>query len=102
MSSAQVRVRLPTQLRLLAGVEAEVTVPVDGPVTQRAVLDSLEQRHPALRGTVRDRSTATRRAFIRFFVEESDLSDAAPDEPLPPAVATGEEPFVVVGAMAGG
>ncbi|HUB70056.1 MAG TPA: MoaD/ThiS family protein [Acidimicrobiales bacterium] len=101
-AAAHVRVRLPAQLRVLAGAPAEVTVPVEGLVTQRAVLDALERSHPVLRGTVRDRATAVRRAFIRFFVEETDLSDAAPDDPLPPAVAEGAEPFVIVGAMAGG
>jgi sulfur-carrier protein len=101
-TGSQVRVRLPAQLRVLAGVPAEVTVVVEGTVTQRSVLDALETLHPSLLGTVRDRATGKRRAFIRFFVHESDLSNAVPDEPLPPSVLSGREPFVVVGAMAGG
>ncbi|HXW78064.1 MAG TPA: MoaD/ThiS family protein [Acidimicrobiales bacterium] len=99
---AGVRVRLPAQLRVLAGVDGEVLVRPADPVTQRAVLDALEGRYPVLKGTVRDRVTAKRRPFIRFFVGEEDLSNQAPDERLPPAVAAGVEPFVVVGAMAGG
>ncbi len=97
-----VRVRLPAQLRELARLPTEVVVEVVGLVTQRSVLDALEQTCPVLQGTLRDRNTAKRRAFIRFFVHESDLSNAAPDDPLPAAVAAGREPFVVVGAMAGG
>lgn len=98
----KVRVRLPTQLRELAGSPAEVVVDVAGSVTQRAVLDALERLHPVLQGTVRDRATAKRRAFIRFFAGEADISNDAPDDPLPAAVAQGMEPLVVVGAMAGG
>lgn len=97
-----VRVRLPTHLRNLAGVPGEVTLEVDGPVTQRAVLDALEARHPVLRGTIRDHDTHRRRAFVRFFACEEDLSHTSPDEPLPDAVAAGAEPLLVVGAMAGG
>jgi sulfur-carrier protein len=97
-----VRVRLPTHLRNLAGVQGEVTVTVDGAVTQRAVLDALEASHPVLRGTIRDHGTLRRRAFVRFFACEQDLSHAAPDDPLPDAVAAGTEPLLVVGAMAGG
>jgi molybdopterin synthase sulfur carrier subunit len=97
-----VRVRLPTHLRTLAGVPGEIALDVDGPVTQRAVLDALEARHPVLRGTIRDHGTHRRRAFVRLFACEQDLSHAAPDEPLPDAVAAGDEPLLVVGAMAGG
>jgi len=101
-SPAAVRVRLPAHLRMLAGVAGEVVLDVPGPVTQRSVLDALEARHPALRGTLRDRVTARRRAFVRLFACEQDLSHAEPDEPLPDAVAAGAEPLLVVGAMAGG
>jgi hypothetical protein len=97
-----IRVVLPAHLRTLAGVEGEVRLDVAGPVTQASVLDALEGRYPVLRGTVRDRVTHRRRAFVRFFACEEDLSHQAPDAPLPPAVANGHEPFVVVGAMAGG
>jgi sulfur-carrier protein len=100
--TSAVRVRLPTQLRELAGVGAESVVEVDGPVTQRAVLDALERLHPELRGTVRDRESGKRRAFIRFFVGESDLSSGAPDDALPASVVEGREPLVVIGAIAGG
>lgn len=98
----EVRVRLPAQLRELAQLPAEVMVEVDGPVTQRSVLDALERAHPVLEGTVRDRVTAARRPFVRFFVGESDLSNSPVDELLPAPVNAGEEPFVIVGAMAGG
>jgi hypothetical protein len=97
-----IRVVLPAHLRTLAGVEGEVRLDVAGPVTQASVLDALEGRYPVLRGTVRDRVTHRRRAFVRFFACEEDLSHQAPDAPLPPAVVNGHEPFVVVGAMAGG
>jgi hypothetical protein len=97
-----IRVVLPAHLRTLAGVEGEVRLDVAGPVTQASVLDALEGRYPVLRGTVRDRVTHRRRAFVRFFACVEDLSHQAPDAPLPPAVANGHEPFVVVGAMAGG
>jgi molybdopterin synthase sulfur carrier subunit len=101
--SSLVRVRLPAQLRILAGVGPEVVVEVTGPVTQRSVLGELEQQYPVLLGTIRDRATtAKRRPFIRFFAGEADLSNVAPDELLPDAVARGAEVFVVVGAMAGG
>ncbi len=97
-----VRVKLPAHLRKLAQVHGEVALEVSGPVTQRSVLDALEARHPVLRGTVRDHTTLRRRAFVRFFACEEDLSHDEPDTPLPAAVAAGREPFLVVGAMAGG
>lgn len=95
-------VHLPAHLRKLAQVEGDVRLEIAGPVTQRAVLDALEAAHPALRGTVRDHTTRQRRPFVRFFAGEEDLSHAPPDAPLPPAVARGEEPFHVIGALAGG
>jgi molybdopterin synthase sulfur carrier subunit len=97
-----VRVKLPAHLRRLAQVDGEVALEVSGPVTQRAVLDALEARHPVLRGTIRDHATLQRRAFVRFFACEEDLSHESPDAPLPAAVAEGREPFLVIGAMAGG
>jgi len=97
-----VRVVLPAHLRTLAQVRGEVTVEVVRAVTQRSVLDELEARYPMLRGTIRDRGTGRRRAFIRFYACSRDWSNESPDEPLPAAVAGGEEPFLVVGAMAGG
>ena len=97
-----IRVALPAHLRTLARVEGEVEVEVAGQVTQRAVLDALEARYPMLQGTIRDRNAGRRRAFIRFFACEQDLSNDPPDTLLPAAVAAGSEPFLVVGAMAGG
>ena len=97
-----VRVRLPGHLRTVAQVQGEVSVEVGGPVTQRAVLDAVEAEYPALRGTIRDRHTAQRRPFVRFFACEEDLSHESPDAPLPVLVARGAEPFIVLGAMAGG
>jgi len=97
-----IRVVLPQHLRTLARVHGEVTLAVDGPVTQRSVLDALEVRYPVLRGTIRDQVTLQRRPFVRFFACERDLSHELPDSPLPDAVATGAEPFQIVGAMAGG
>jgi len=97
-----IRVKLPTHLRRLAHVHGEVQLQVEGPATQRAVLDALEASYPMLRGTIRDHSTQRRRAFVRFFACEEDLSHEPADAPLPDAVATGSEPFLVVGAMAGG
>jgi molybdopterin synthase sulfur carrier subunit len=97
-----IRVVLPAHLRTLAHVDGEVELDVDGQATQRLVLDALEARYPMLRGTIRDHTTQRRRAFVRFFACEQDLSHEPPDEPLPAAVATGAEPFLVVGAMAGG
>ena len=97
-----IRVILPAHLRTLARVDGEVRVEVPGRVTQRTVLDALESRYPALCGTIRDRHTLRRRAFVRFFACESDLSHESPDDPLPEAVANGVEPLLIVGAMAGG
>ncbi len=97
-----IRVLLPLPLRTLARVDGEVELHVEGLVTQRSVLDALEARHPALRGTIRDHVTQERRAFVRFFACEQDLSHEPPDAPLPEAVAKGAEPFLVVGAIAGG
>ena len=97
-----IRVVLPSPLRALAQVGAEISVPVSGEVTLRRVLDAVEAAHPALRGTIRDQVTQQRRAFVRFFACERDLSHESPDAPLPERVARGEEPLLVVGAMAGG
>jgi len=97
-----IRIVLPAHLRTLARVAGEVTVDVQGEPTQRTVLDALEARFPMLRGTIRDHVTKRRRAFVRFFACGEDLSHEAPDAPLPAAVAKGSEPFLVVGAMAGG
>ena len=97
-----IRVVLPAHLRTLARVNGEVKVEVTGKATTRAVLDALEAAYPALRGTIRDQVTFERRAFVRFFACEEDLSQEPPDEPLPEPVAAGTEPFMIVGAMAGG
>jgi len=97
-----IRVVLPQHLRTLAQVDGEVQLQVDGPVTQRSVLDALEARYPVLRGTIRDHVTQQRRPFLRFFACEQDLSHEPPDALLPEAVAMGNEPFLVVGAIAGG
>ena len=97
-----IRVELPAHLRTLARVGSEVTVSVEGPVTQRSVLDALESAYPVLRGTIRDHGTLKRRAFLRFFACEQDLSHEPPDAPLPPQVASGTEPYLIVGALAGG
>jgi sulfur-carrier protein len=97
-----IRVVLPAHLRTLARVGGEVTLHVEGPVTLRSVLEALETRYPMLRGTIRDHVTERRRPFVRFFACEQDLSHESPDAPLPDAVATGTEPFLIVGAMAGG
>lgn len=97
-----IRVVLPQHLRTLAKVEGEVTLDVDGAVTQRSVLDALEARYPALCGTMRDHVTQKRRPFIRFFACAEDLSHESPDTPLPEPVANGAEPFLVIGAIAGG
>ncbi len=97
-----IRVALPAHLRTLANVGEEVALDVAGAVTQRSVLNALETRYPMLRGTIRDHVTQKRRAFVRFFACEQDLSHDPPDTPLPDAVVTGAESFVVLGAMAGG
>ena len=97
-----IRVELPAHLRTLARVGSEVSIDVDGPVTQRSVLDALEAAYPVLRGTIRDHGTLKRRAFLRFFACEQDLSHEPPDAALPAPVASGVEPFLIVGAMAGG
>ncbi len=97
-----IRVVLPAHLRTLARVDGEVNLDVQGQVTQRSVLDALEARYPMLRGTIRDHTSQQRRAFVRFFACEQDVSHESADAPLPDAVATGAEPFLIVGAMAGG
>jgi sulfur-carrier protein len=97
-----IRVVLPAHLRALARIDGEVHLDIDGPVTQRSVLDALEARYPALRGTIRAHGSGPRRAFIRFFACELDLSHEQPDTLLPAPVATGTEPYLIVGAMAGG
>ena len=102
MSQVVVRVVLPAHLRTLAKAGGDVQVTVAGAVTQRSVLDALEARYPMLQGTIRDHVTQERRAFVRFFACQEDLSHESPDSPLPDAVASGAEPFLVVGAIAGG
>jgi len=97
-----IRVVLPAHLRTLARVDGEVTLDVAAPVTVGSVLDALEARYPMLRGTIRDHATRRRRPFIRFFASEQDLSHESPDAPLPAAVASGVEPLLIIGAMAGG
>jgi len=97
-----IRIVLPAHLKTLAKVNGEVRLEMPGPVTQRMVLDALEARYPMLRGTMRDHHTGQRRAFVRFYACEEDLSNESPDTPLPSRVAAGEEPFLVIGAMAGG
>jgi len=97
-----IRVVLPAHLRALARVDGEVELAIDGQVTQRSVLDALEGRYPVLCGTIRDHDSGRRRAFVRFFACEQDLSHEPPDHPLPAAVAAGEQPYLIVGAMAGG
>lgn len=97
-----IRVIIPYHLRALANVTGELTLDVEGPVTQRSVLDALEAKYPVLRGTIRDHVTQKRRAFLRYYACEEDLSLESPDAPLPEAVAKGKEPFLVIGAIAGG
>lgn len=97
-----IRVKLPTHLRRLTGVNSEIELQVAGPITQRAVLDALEAKYPTLRGTIREHGTLKRRSLVRFFACGQDLSHEQPDTPLPDAVVTGAEPFLIVGAMAGG
>jgi len=97
-----IRVVLPFHLRTLAHVDGEANLEVEGPVTQRSVLDALEARYPMLCGTIRDHVTQQRRPFVRFFACEEDLSHESPDSPLPEAVASGAEPYMIIGAIAGG
>lgn len=97
-----IRVEVPGHLRTLAQIHGEVTLEVEGPVTQRSILDALEARYPMLEGTLRDHVTKKRRPFIRFFACQEDFSHESPDAPLPPEVASGKEPFLIVGAIAGG
>jgi hypothetical protein len=97
-----IRVELPYHLRTLGKISGEVQLDVEGPVTQRTVLDALEARYPMLCGTIRDHDSGQRRAFVRFFACQEDLSNESPDTPLPAAVASGQEAFLVVGALAGG
>jgi molybdopterin converting factor small subunit len=97
-----IRVELPAHLRTLAGVNGEVTLEIEGQATQRSVLDALEARYPMLRGAIRDHVTQVRRPFLRFFACQEDLSHESPDAPLPAEVATGKEPFLIIGAIAGG
>lgn len=102
VSTAVIRVRLPQHLRTLAGVRSEVNVDVTGPVTVRSVLDTLEEKFPMLRGTIRDHVTKQRRPYLRFFACSKDLSLDSPDDPLPDRVISGAEPLIVLGAIAGG
>jgi hypothetical protein len=97
-----IRVKLPPHLRTLARVKGKIELEIEGPVTQRAILDTLEAEYPMLRGTIRDHTTRQRRPFLRFFACGEDWSHESPDAPLPEAIATGAEPFLVVGALAGG
>ena len=97
-----IHVVLPHHLRKLANTGREVTLDVAGPITQRSILDALEARYPALRGTIRDHVTRERRPFLRFFACQEDLSHESPDAPLPDLVASGKEPFLIIGAIAGG
>jgi molybdopterin synthase sulfur carrier subunit len=99
---SRIRVELPQHLRTLAHVGREVELEVEGPITLQSVLDALEARYPMLRGTIRDQVTQQRRAFLRFFACQEDLSHDPPDSPLPDAVASGQEPLLIVGAIAGG
>jgi hypothetical protein len=102
MNGPMIRVELPSHLRALAHVGSEITLDIAAPITQRSVLDALESRYPMLRGTIRDHDTQQRRPFLRFFACAEDLSHEPPDAALPEAVASGKEPFVVIGAVAGG
>ena len=97
-----IRVELPAHLRTLAGVNGEVTLEIEGQATQRSVLDALEARYPMLQGAIRDHVTRVRRPFLRFFACREDFSHESPDAPLPAEVATGKEPFLIIGAIAGG
>ena len=98
----KVRVVLPSHLRNLAGINGDLEIEIEGAVTQRAILDKIEARYPVLQGAIRDHGTLQRRAFLRYFACEQDLSHDSPDAPLPQEVATGKEPFIILGAIAGG
>jgi len=100
--SATIQVVLPAHLRTLARVGSEISIEVTGPVTTRSILDALESRYPMLRGTIRDHDTQQRRPFLRFFDCQEDLSHDSPDAPLPEAISSGKEPFMIIGAIAGG
>ena len=100
--AAVIRIELPLHLRMLAKVGPQVELRIEGAATQRSVLDALEERYPVLRGTIRDQVTFERRAFLRFFACEQDLSHELPDAPLPDAIASGAEPYLIIGALAGG
>ena len=100
--TSTIRVELPAHLRTLAKVKGEVSLEIEDPITQRTILDALEARYPALSGTIRDHNTQQRRPFLRFFACEQDLSHDSPDAPLPEAIASGAEPFLIIGAIAGG
>ena len=102
MTTHSIKVVLPPHLRALAGVSGDVALEVPAPVTQRSVLDALEARYPMLRGAIRDHVTLQRRAFLRFFACEEDWTHESPDAPLPESVTSGKEPFIVIGAIAGG
>jgi molybdopterin converting factor small subunit len=102
MNQHRVRVDLPAHLRTLAKITGEVSLEIEGPITQRTIVDALESRYPALSGTIRDHYTQQRRPFLRFFVCEQDISHESPDAPLPEAIARGTEPFLIIGATAGG
>ena len=102
MSASTIRVSMPAHLRTLAGVSGDVTVEIDGPVTRRSILDALEARYPMLRGTIREHVSRERRPFLRFFACGEDVTHNSPDDPLPPEIASGAEPFYVIGAIAGG
>ncbi|RXS95712.1 hypothetical protein ESZ00_10300 [Silvibacterium dinghuense] len=97
-----IRIELPAGLRRLAGTPLEISIEITGPVTQRTILDTVEDHYPMLAGTIRDHTTKLRRPYLRFFACEQDLSHLSPDDPLPEAVATGREPFLILGAIAGG
>ena len=102
MSGVMIRVAMPAHLRTLAGVSGDVTLEIDGEVTRRSILDALERQYPMLRGTIREHVSGERRPFLRFFACGEDVTHKSPDDPLPPEIASGAEPFFVIGAIAGG
>jgi hypothetical protein len=102
MTTAMIRVVMPAHLRMLAGVNGEVTLEIDGPVTRASILDALETRYPMLRGTIREHVSGARRPFLRFFACNEDVTHEPPDNPLRPEIASGAEPFFIIGAIAGG